>query len=72
MDFFFLYLDWVLFLTNRIKNSKIENEKKFINVRLYGEKLNIVNTPSKKGIKNITMNLLFNRNDNLKFLLLFN
>jgi len=34
--------------------------KKFINVKLYGAKPNIVNTPNKKGAKNITNNLLFN------------
>ena len=44
-----------------IKNNKNEKVKKFIKVKLYGEKLNIVNTPSKKGAKKITKNLLFNR-----------
>ena len=39
----------------------MENEKKFINVKLYGEKPSIVNAPSKKGAKNITKNLLFNK-----------
>ena len=55
----FLYLDCVLFFINRIKNNKIENVKKFINVRLYGVKPSIVIAPSKKGTKNITKNLLF-------------
>ena len=44
-----------------IKNSKIEKVKKFTNVKLYGAKPNIVITPSKKGAKNITNNLLFNK-----------
>ena len=61
MDFFFLYLDWILFLIFRIKNNKIENVKKFTNVKLYGAKLSIVIAPSKKGAKNITNNLLFNK-----------
>ena len=61
MDFFFLYLDCVLFLTTKIKNNKIENEKKFMNVRFYGEKPSTVIAPSKKGIKYITKNLLFNK-----------
>ena len=45
----------------KIKNNKIENEKKFTNVRLYGEKLSIVIAPNKKGAKYITKNLLFNK-----------
>ena len=61
MDFFFLYLDCVLFLTSKIKNNKIENVKKFINVKLNGAKLSIVIAPSKKGPKNMTNNLLFNK-----------
>ena len=69
--FFSYILIEFFFLTNSIKNNKIENEKKFTNVKLYGEKLNIVNAPSKKGIKIITINLLFNRIGNLKFLLSF-
>ena len=44
-----------------IKNNKIENEKKFINVKLYGEKPSVANAPSKKGAKNITKNLLLNK-----------
>ena len=59
MDFFFLYLDWVLFLIFRIKNNKIENVKKPINVKLYGAKQSIVIVPSKNGVKNKTNNLLF-------------
>ena len=50
-------MDCVLFLTSKIKNKKIENEKKFINVKLYGEKPSVVNAPSKKGAKYITNNL---------------
>ena len=61
MDFFFLYFDCVRFLTIEIKNNKIENEKKFTNVRLYGEKPSIVIAPNKKGAKYITKNLLFNK-----------
>mgnify|MGYP000580778997 CR=1 FL=1 len=55
-----------------IKNNKIENEKKFINVKLYGEKPSIVTAPSKKGAKNITKNLLFNKAVKIKSLLLSN
>ena len=44
-----------------ITNNKIENEKKFINVKLYGEKPSVANAPSKKGVKNITKNLLLNK-----------
>ena len=61
MEFFFLYLDCVFFLTIKINNNKIENEKKFINVKLYGEKPSIVKAPSKKGAKNITKNLLLSK-----------
>ena len=39
----------------------MENEKKFINVKLQGEKPSVVNAPSKKGTKNITKNLLFSK-----------
>jgi len=35
-----------------------KHEKKFINVKLYGEKPSVANAPSKKGAKNITKNLL--------------
>ena len=59
MDFFFLYLDCVFFLTTEIKNNKIENVKKFINVKSYGAKPSIVIAPSKKGAINKTNNLLF-------------
>ena len=72
MDFFFLYLDCVFFLTTKIKNNKIENEKKFINVKLYGEKPSVVNAPSKKGAKNITKNLLLSKEVKLNPLLLIN
>ena len=44
-----------------MRNNKIENEKKFINVKLYGGKLSIVIAPSKKGAKNITKNLLLSK-----------
>jgi len=44
-----------------IKNNKIENVKKFTNVKLYGAKLSIVIAPSKKGAKNITKNLLLSK-----------
>ena len=62
-------MDKVFFLIIKIKNNKIENEKKFINVKLYGEKPSVVNAPSKKGIKNITKNLLFNKAGKVKSLL---
>ena len=60
----------VLFLTIEIKNNKSENEKKFIKVKLYGEKPKIVIAPSKKGNKNKIKNLLFNKVFKLKSLLL--
>jgi len=62
----------VLFLTFKIKNNKIENVKKFINVKLYGAKPRIVIAPSKKGVKNITNNLLLSKAIKLKSLLLIN
>ena len=72
LDFFFLYLENVFLLTSKIKNNKIENEKKFINVKLYGAKLSTVNPPSKNGAKNITNNLLFSKAIKLSSLLLIN
>ena len=39
----------------------MEKEKKFTNVKLYGEKLNVVIPPSIKGAKHKTKNLLFNK-----------
>ena len=54
-------MDCVFFLTIKIRNNKIENEKKFINVKLYGEKPSVVNAPSKNGAKNITKNLLLSK-----------
>ena len=45
----------------KIKNNKIENVKKFINVKLYGAKPRIVSAPSTNGARNITKNLLFNK-----------
>ena len=68
--FFFLYFDCVFSLTVKIKNNKIENEKKLINVILNGAKLSTVNPPNKNGIKNITENLLFNKIFKLKALLI--
>ena len=64
-----MYLDCVFFLTIRIKNNKIENEKKFINVKLYGEKPSTVNAPNKKGAKNMAKNLLLSKAVKLKCLL---
>ena len=61
LDFFFLYLDCVLFLSSKIKNSKIENVKKFIIVKLQGAKPSTVIAPSIKGTKNITKNLLLSK-----------
>ena len=72
LDFFFLYVDCVFFLISKIKNNKIENVKKFINVKLYGAKPSIVIAPSKKGAKNITKNLLLSNVLKLKSLLVSN
>ena len=52
----------------KIKNNKIENEKKFINVKLYGAKPSMVIAPRKNGAKNITKNLLLSKTDKLKSL----
>ena len=60
MDFFFLYIDLVFFFFSKIKNNKIKNEKKFINVKLYGEKLSVVIPPNNRGARYIIKNLLFN------------
>ena len=49
----------MLFLTFEIKNNKIGNVKKFINVKLYGAKPSVVIAPSKNGARNTTNNLLF-------------
>ena len=49
-----------------IKNNKIENEKKFINVKLYGEKPSTIIAPSKKGAKNTVKNLLLSKPVKLK------
>ena len=54
----------------KIKNNKIENEKKFINVKLYGEKPSIVRAPNKNGAKNIIKNLLLNKVVKLRSLVL--
>ena len=54
-------MDRVLFFIKKIKNKRNENVKKFKKVKLYGEKPNIVITPSKKGAKKITKILLFNK-----------
>ena len=50
----------------------MENEKKFTNVKLYGEKPSVANAPSRKGIKNITKNLLLSKPVKLISLLLSN
>ena len=52
-----------------IKNSNIENEKKFINVKLKGENPNTVIAPRRKGTKKTTLNLLLNNFFKRKFLL---
>ena len=44
-------------------------KKKFINDKLYGEKPIIVIAPNINGAKNITKNLLFNKESKLKSLL---
>ena len=67
-----IFLDCVFFLISKIKNNKIENVKKFINVKLYGAKPSVVIAPIKKGAKNITKNLLLNKEIKLKSLLLVN
>ena len=54
-------MEKVLFLIKKIKNRRVENVKKFTNVKLYGEKPNIVITPSVNGAKKITKNLLFSK-----------
>ena len=64
--FFFSVIRLCFFLTTKIKNNKIENEKKFTNVKLYGEKPSIVKPPSKKGAKNTIKNLLLSKVVNLK------
>ena len=58
--FFFYILILFFFLTTKIKNNKIENEKKFKKEILNGGKLKIVIAPKKNGAKNITMNLFSN------------
>ena len=63
-------MDCVLFFTFKIKNNKIENEKKFKKVKLYGEKPSTVMATSKKGAKNITKNLFFNNTFKFKSYLL--
>jgi len=50
----------------KIRNNKIENEKKFKKVKLYGEKPSAVKAPSKKGAKNMTKNLFSNNAFKLK------
>ena len=58
----FFYIQFVFFfLIIEIKNNKIENVKKFTNVKLNGEKPSIVIAPNKKGAKKITKNLLFKK-----------
>ena len=56
-----------------MRNNKVENVKKFIIVKLYGEKPRVVIAPRKNGDKNITKNLLFNKviKLNLKSFFLF-
>jgi hypothetical protein len=53
-------MDFVFFLIKKIKYNKMGKEKKFISVKLYGAKPNIVITPKKNGAKYITKNLLLN------------
>ena len=65
-------MDFVLFLTFKIKNNKIGNVKKFINVKLYGAKPRIVTAPIKNGAKNTINNLLLSKAVKLKSLLLIN
>ena len=48
----------------------MENEKKFINVKLYGEKLSVVIAPNTNGAKNAIKNLLLNKTVKLISLLL--
>ena len=69
---FFLYFEDIFFLTCKIKNNKIGKDKKFINVRLYGAKPNIVKLPIKKGSRNKITNLLLNKLFKFKIILLTN
>ena len=54
-------MEKVLFLIKKIKNKRVENVKKFTNVKLYGENPNTVVTPRMNGAKKITNNLLFSK-----------
>ncbi|MBA1338651.1 MAG: hypothetical protein FD546_000077 [Pelagibacterales bacterium] len=53
-----------------MKYNNIENDKKFTNVRLYGEKPKTVMAPSRNGTKNEIKNLLLKRVNKFKFPLL--
>ena len=44
-----------------INYNKIENEKKLIKVKLYGENPSTINAPSINGPRNMTKNLLLSR-----------
>ena len=59
--FFFPKRRLCFFFTIKTKNKNSENEKKFINVILNGEKPNIRTLPKIKGAKNITKNLLLRK-----------
>ena len=56
-----------------VKNGKVvaKGSKRDMTSKMKKEGGKIFNAPSKKGIKIITINLLFNRIGNLKFLLSF-
>jgi len=53
----------------KIKYNKIEKEKKFIKVKLNGEKPKTVTPPRIKGNKNITKNLFLSKLSKKIFLL---
>jgi len=55
------YINLSNLLINKIKNNKIENVKKFTNVKLYGANPSTDTAPIKKGAKNRTIHLLFSR-----------
>ena len=55
---------FTILMTNSLNIKKLN--KKFTNVKLYGEKPSIVKPPSKKGAKNTIKNLLLSKVVNLK------
>ena len=68
----FLSCELIIFFTEKIKNNKIEKEKKFIIEKLYGEKPNVVIAPNVKGAKKIKKNLFLSKTSKFKILLVNN